>query len=336
MHHMIDWTKYHQIINEADRILLTTHENPDGDGLGCETALYEFLSELGKECRIVNVSPFPSEYLFLNPDNRFELYQNGTQSDWIKKVDLAIVLDIGDYKRMNVLWNELESNNIPTLNIDHHPHLAGSPFTYNIIDIKAAATGEMIFEYIKNHYNGSIPTIICEGIYTAIMTDTGSFRHNNTTINSHKVAIECIQNGIDYTGIYQKVYESHSRNRMALLGQVLANLNYSHNGELAWFIIDQKLLSKTKAVKEDVDGFTDIVRTIRGVEIAVMIFQLDGKFCRVNFRSKGKYIIGEVARRLGGGGHDMAAGAVVHGHLSLVVKKVLTEIENTIFQSDEN
>lgn len=327
---MVNWTKYHKIISDADRILLTTHENPDGDGLGCETAFYEYLTQTGKECKIINVSTFPTEYGFLNPDNRFEVFDKESQSEWISKVDLAIVLDIGDYKRMNILWDELETHKIQTLNIDHHPHLYNSLFTHNIIDIKAAATGEIIFDYFKQQYNGAIPTIICEGIYAAIMTDTGSFRHNNTTINSHKIAIECIQNGIDYTGIYQKVYESHSRNRMALLGRVLANLNYTHNGEVAWFVITQDLLNKANAVKEDVDGFTDIVRTIRGVEIAAMVFQRDEHSCRVNFRSKGKYIIGDVARSLGGGGHDMAAGAVVFGDVQDVVKNVLTEIEQSL------
>jgi len=168
-----------------------------------------------------------------------------------------------------------------------------------------------------------MPMIICDGIYTAIMTDTGSFRHNNTTVKCHEIAIDCIQNGIDYTGIYKKVYESHSRNRMELLGKILANLHYENNGELAWFVIDRDLLQSTQANKEDVDGFTDIVRTIRGVEVAVMIFQNEEKFCRVNFRSKGKYVIGHAARSLGGGGHDMAAGTVVEGKLNEVIEKVL-------------
>ncbi len=332
---MVNWTKYHQLLLDAESILLTTHENPDGDGLGCETAFYEYLTGLGKDCRIINTSPFPTEYTFLNPDNRFEEFDKKTQAEWISNVDLAIILDIGDYKRMNVLWDELETNKILTLNIDHHPHLKNSPFTHNIIDVKAAATGEIIFDYLKRQYNGTIPTIICEGIYVAIMTDTGSFRHNNTTINSHQIAIECIQNGIDATGIYQKVYESHSRNRMALLGRVLANLNYTHNGEVAWFAITQELLSEANANKEDVEGFTDIVRTIQGVEIATMIFQKDENSCRVNFRSKGKYIIGDVARSLGGGGHDMAAGAVVNGNVQDVVKIVLTEIERSLSDLSE-
>ncbi len=319
----INWTKYHSVIMDAQRILLTTHENPDGDGLGCETAFYEYLSGMGKECRIINVSPFPVEYDFLNPDNRFEIYDKEKHTKWLSGVDIAIILDIGDYKRMDVLWNIVTKYNIPTMNIDHHPHLNHSPFTYDLVNIKAAATGEIIYDYLTNQYQVKMPIIIYDGIYTAIMTDTGSFRHNNTTVKCHEIAIDCIQNGIDYTGIYQKVYESHSRNRMELLGKILANLHYENNGELAWFVIDQDLLQSTQANKEDVDGFTDIVRTIRGVEVAVMIFQNEENFCRVNFRSKGKYVIGHTARSLGGGGHDMAAGAVVEGKLNEVIEKVL-------------
>jgi len=179
---MINLTKYHSVIMDAQRILLTTHENPDGDGLGCETAFYEYLSGRGKECRIINVSPFPVEYEFLDPDGRFEVYNKSSQTEWIAGVDLAIILDIGDYKRIGALWDAIKSNEVPTMNIDHHPHLNHSPFTYDLVNIKAAATGEMIYNYLKDQYQGKMPMIICDGIYTAIMTDTGSFRHNNTTV----------------------------------------------------------------------------------------------------------------------------------------------------------
>jgi phosphoesterase RecJ-like protein len=320
---MMDWNPIITLINGSHRILLTTHENPDGDGLGCAAAMYHHFREQKKDCRVIIPSDTPNEYRFLDSDAFFERYDPGRHDSWLQGVELVVIFDVGEFKRLNTIGDAIQRFRLTTLNIDHHPYPEEPPFTYNLIDATAAATGEMIFDYLQQVRNGTLTKEICEGIYTAIMTDTGSFRYSNTNARCHEIAIECFRAGIDHTRIYQQVYESHSPSRMRLLGKILNRLHFDLQGELAWFTLTMSLLQEVGAVKEDVDGFTDIIRTIRGVEVAVMIFENENHQCRVNFRSKGRYTVNQIAKSLGGGGHQLAAGAVVPGNLDQVQPQVL-------------
>ncbi len=327
---MIDFNKVKSLISEADRILLTTHENPDGDGLGCCAAMYFHLRESGKDCRIILCSRMPSEYSFLNSEQIFEVHELVQHQDWIKNVNLVIIFDVGNIKRLKTILSEINSHTLPTLNIDHHPHEGDNLFTYNLVDINAAATGEMLYNYLKLARTGKFPKEICEGIYTAIMTDTGSFRYSNTNTKCHEIAIECFQSGINHSYIYQQIYESNSKGRIKLLGNILSNLTFECDNELAWFIIDKSTLDECDSTPEEVGGLTDFVRTIRGVEVALMIFDSGHDTCRINYRSKGKYIINGIAKTLGGGGHPLAAGAVLEGSMETVLPKVLNETKQSL------
>jgi phosphoesterase RecJ-like protein len=329
---MIDWKHINNYINEADTILLTMHENPDGDGLGSATAMYHYLKEIKKDCRILNVSLLPVEYDFLNKDDIIETYDPDVHNSWISTVDLAIIFDVGDYKRIRELKTQIKDNKIKTLNIDHHPHPKEHPFTYNVVDLNAASTGDMVYDYIKSVRKGKISKLMAKGIYTAVMTDTGCFRYSNTNTHCHNIAIECIEVGIDTTNIYQIIYESSSQSRIALLGNILQNIHYELDGEFAWFIIDQKLLSNVKASKADVEGFSDFVRTIRGVEVSMMVMEYEDQNCRLNFRSTGKYTINGVAIELGGGGHKFASGAIVNDPLDSVVKNAVEKMKKSILE----
>ncbi|MFL3027073.1 MAG: DHH family phosphoesterase [Candidatus Neomarinimicrobiota bacterium] len=329
---MIDWKHINNYIDNAKSILLTMHENPDGDGLGSATAMYYYLKEIKKDCRILNVSSLPVEYNFLNKDNIIETYKSDIHDSWISSVDLAIIFDVGDYKRIRDLKTRIKENNIKTLNIDHHPHPKDHPFTYNIVDLKAASTGDMVYDYIKSVRNGKISKLMAEGIYTAVMTDTGCFRYSNTNTHCHDIAIECIEVGVNTTNIYQLIYESSSQSRILLLGNILRNIHYELDGEFAWFVVDKNMMSSAKASKADVEGFSDFVRTIRGVEVSMMIMQIDEASCRLNFRSTGKYIINGVAVELGGGGHKFASGAVMHDSLESVVNNSVEIMKKSLLQ----
>jgi len=326
----MDWTSASKLIDRADHILLTTHENPDGDGLGSASAMYHYLKAEGKDCRIINCSPLPEEYLFLDMDSIFEKYDPDSSNDWFLKCDLAIIFDVGDFDRIREIKNEIINNKIQTLNIDHHPYPNDHPFTYNIVDTSAAATGVLIYDFVVNYRNHSLSRKIGEGIYTAVLTDTGSFRYSNTDAKCHEIAIACLDAGVETSKIYQDIYETRPASGVHLLARVIDNIRYENDGELAWFIIDQSMLNSTGARSKDVDGFTDFVRTIKGVEVSLMIFENVSEKCRVNFRSKGKYVINEIANHFGGGGHKFAAGAVISGTKEDIAQKVVAETKISI------
>jgi len=327
---MIDFNKVKSLISEADRILLTTHDNPDGDGLGCCAAMYFYLREIGKDCRIIICSKMPSEYSFLNSEQIFEVHELEQHQDWIKNVNLVVIFDVGNIKRLKTICSEINSHSLPTLNIDHHPHDDDDLFTYNLVDVNAAATGEILYNYLKLAKDEQLPKEVCEGIYTAIMTDTGSFRYSNTNIKCHEIAIECFRSGINHSYIYQQVYETSTKSRVKLLGTILHQLHYELDGELAWFIVDNTMMEQCEADKTDVEGFSDFVRTINGVEVALMIMESGENKCKMNFRSKGKYIVNDIANTLGGGGHPFASGAIIQGSVKKATPRILDVVRKSI------
>ena len=157
------------------------------------------------------------------------------------------------------------------------------------------------------------------------MTDTGCFKYSNTDTFCHSIAIECLENGVDTNYIYQKIYENSSKERVSVLAEMISNISYELNGKFAWSFVTNETMKKHDANKEDLDGFPDFIRSIEGVEAALMIFEIDDDLCRMNFRSKGKIIVNKIARSFGGGGHAFASGAVVHKSIdkakSIIVKK---------------
>ena len=332
----IDWNAIHGIIDEADTIMLTTHENPDGDGLGSEGGLYYHLIEKGKDVRIINYSSLPSEYEYLNSDSIFESYDESIHDAWLKNVDLVIIFDVGDYVRIRTLVSAIDKYGLQTMNIDHHPHVKDDIFTHNLVDLSAAATGCMVYDYLKVARNNEpIVKNSLEGIYTAVMTDTGCFKYSNTDNKCHEIAIECLDAGIETHTIYQRIYENSTRSRIKLMGEFLSDLRYELDGSLAWFIISKDMMNKANATRSDVEGFSDMVRTISGVEVALMIFEQGKSNCRINLRSKGKYIVNDIARRLGGGGHAYAAGALIEGNLGDATQQIVNTAKKSI-QSQMN
>ena len=332
---MTDWEKIYQEIEKADSIMLTTHENPDGDGIGSIVALYDHLMAKGKECRILLTSGLPEEYHFLDPGNKFEVFDDVNHTEWLKNVDLSILLDIGNYTRTGRMWNVIQQNGTTVVNIDHHPYPNGHPFTINVSDIKASATGELIYSYLKAIDPGCLSKNVYEAIYIAIMTDTGSFSYNNTNVLCHEIAANAIRAGVDTAKIHQKIYGSSSHSRIKLLAAVAASLQFTYNGKLVWFKITKEMMKKANATKDDVDGFTDFARAIKGVEVSVMIFDNADNSCRINFRSKGNYSINKIAQYFGGGGHSFAAGAKVRGKISDVVSKVVDKTIKIMKEQEE-
>jgi len=322
--------RYKSILEDVNRVALTTHENPDGDGLGCAAAMYHFYKDMKKDCKIILPTSLPREYEFLEKGSMFQLYSSETIDTWLKDVDLIIIFDVGDSRRLKGIKKAVQMYNLTSLNIDHHPLLDDSVFTYNHVNTNAAATGEIIFDILEQCFSIDFTKDICEGIFSAIMTDTGSFRYSNTNIHCHEIAIECYKAGVDTSYIYQQVYENATKSRVKLLGTVLHQIHYELEGELAWFIVYNTMMEQCEADKTDVGGFADFVRTINGVEVALMIIESGENKCKVNFRSKGKYIVNDMANTLGGGGHPLASGAKIQESVKKATPHILDVVRKSI------
>ena len=332
---MRDWSTIKKAIDKAESILLTTHENPDGDGIGSIVAFQHYLDSKNKNYKILLTSHLPDEFKFLDIENKFEKYDEKEHADWLFNVNLAILLDIGNYTRTGQMWDVIQQNGTTIVNIDHHPYPNGHPFSINVADVNASATGELVYEYLKETEPKLLNKNVYEAIYIAIMTDTGSFSYSNTNVICHEIAANAIQSGVDTAKLHQYIYGSSSRARIKLLALIANSINFEHQGRLAWFAITQKMMEDSGAVKDDVDGFTDFVRAIKGVEVSLMIFEHANKTCRINFRSKGFYLVNKVAQFFGGGGHSFAAGAKVDGTLEETISIVVEKTKDIMREQEE-
>lgn len=353
------WKSVDDLIERSRRILCSTHVNADGDGLGSQQAISHFLRDLGKECQILNPSPLPEDYRFMSQYSKFGTYDHRRDADWVRNADLAIIFDIGDFSRLETLGKDLEAFGIPMLSIDHHPHPvseggparhpqrgAGGPdglsggigrdgSIHMVHDVSACATGYLVHEYIKyaTRRRGradGLKTEIATGLYVAVMTDTGSFRFSNTSPEAHEMAGELIRHGVDPSWIYEQVYESGPVERIRLMAAALETVKVDHEVGLAWFTVTREMMDKAGAKPEHAGGFTDTVRSIKGVEVAVMIRELSHEECKMNFRSKGRIRIDDLAREFGGGGHPFAAGATLSLPLELAVERVVSTCRKRI------
>ncbi len=173
---------------------------------------------------------------------------------------------------------------------------------------------------------------IANAIWVGIMSDTGSFRFENTTPKTMKLAAKLLDFGVTPGALYRHIYENKLPEQMLLLGMVLQNVKYECDGKLAWFFITQEMADKAGAKIEEVDGYTDYVRTTYGVEVAIMFLEREKENIRLNFRSKGNVIINEIARNHDGGGHVFAAGATIHSSIEkaeeLIIPEAIQEIKD--------
>ncbi len=318
-----------QIISENNTFLITTHHNPDGDALGSEIAMSEYLKSLGKDVHIINNSETPDNYQFLDVNKEILVYEKQKHLQLVTATDVFFILDISDWPRLRELGEEIQNCPAHKICIDHH-HVDYKFADINIIYEDVSSTGELVFEFLK-FVNFPFDQNTATALYTCILTDTGSFRFSNTSDKTHSVASELLKTGISSREIYSLVYEKNSRSKMALMGEVLSHLNYDCNGKLAWFVLTNEMFVKHGANCWDTEGFSELPRTIEGVEVSLMITELNEKEIKISLRSKGRIVINTVAQKFGGGGHNFAAGAKINKSLHEALPLVLKEMKRKIY-----
>ena len=326
------WDELTNLINNSNSILLSTHFNPDGDGLGSEIGFYYHLKNLGKECRIVNISQMPEIYNCIDPDAIIETYSD-EHNEWLNKVDVTILFDIGDYKRINEIYPQVKESKIVLF--DHHPLQEENPYSVIVLDLGSPATGYMVWKYLQYISADGFQLDIksANALYAALITDTGSFKYGSTHADAHLMAAHLLDSGVKPYDIHRAIYEQRKLSQVRLMSYVIQALQFSDDKKIAWFVIDSEMLRLSGADLSDIDGFTEFVRTIKGVEVAFMIQQVAKGTHRINFRSSGNYVINDVAKVFGGGGHVFAAGASVVG---VPTKEIETQILEQLIKKISN
>jgi len=322
-------TMLSDLILKHQKFILTTHINPDGDAIGSEIAMTEYLRNHGKEVYIVNNSSTPNNYKFLDRNEDIMVYDEARHHQLVASADVYLIVDISDWDRLRRIGQIIKTIPAPKICIDHH-HINYNFADVDIIYEEASSTGEIVYEFLTA-MNYPIRGITADALYACILTDTGSFRFSNTTAKTHQVASLLLEAGVNAKEIYNLVYEQNSRSKMALMGEALRNLKYDCGGRLAWFVLSQQMFDSCQASHWDTEGFPEIPRTINGVDVSLMFTELDTDQVKVSLRSKGEIVINHIAEKFGGGGHHYAAGALVNKNLAETIPMVLEEIKQLLF-----
>lgn len=295
-------------IATAQQIVLTTHMNADGDGAGSEAAMGSWLRRNGHETVIVNPTPFPETYMFLLDGIPAFSPADAEAARAVKRADLVLVLDTAEAPRLGQVMPLIESHRI--LTIDHHPPVTPSLGEPSVRDPDAAATGELIFDLIMGA-GDTLTAGEARALYSAIVTDTGSFRFGNTTSRTHEIAAHLVDRGVDPEYMYGRLYGGYTVARLALLQRALAGLRVHPDLPIAWIRLTDADMRDTAATRDDVEGLVEYARRLRGIEVAVLLRELPEGKTKISFRTSGRVDVAAAARELGGGGHVKAAGALV-------------------------
>ena len=298
-----------QIANRQ-RFLLTSHARPDGDAVGSALACCQILRGMGKQADVVLRDGVPRIYEPLPFANEV------VQAERVNgNYDAAIILECDSVRRTGL--EGLENRFL--ISIDHHA--SGRPFAnVNWIDPKAIATAELVYR-LSREAGVEISPEIATCLYTAVMTDTGSFMFEGTNEHTFELARELVLAGADPVHCARNIYFAHSTAKMKLLGAALSNLH--QEGNLAWIWVTRAQMKSASAKEEDCEGLVNYVLSIQGVEVAAFFRELPEQRFRVSLRSKGQLNVAAIAEKFGGGGHQCASGLSVNGPLTSAVSEVI-------------
>lgn len=306
-----------QELKNNERFLLATHVNPDGDAIGSLGALALVLEGMGKQVVAYCQDEVPEFLRFLPYADRIVREISG-----LDRFEVAVVLDCGAFDRIGSAVEVLQHVG-KIIHIDHHSS-SGDFGQLNLVRPECSSTAEILYE-IFQAIPVSLTPEVAENIYTAILTDTGSFRFANTTARTLAIAAEMVSLGVAPEKVAGEIYDSMSPERIELLARSLNTLTLRSNGRVAAMHVSRRMLEETGTSFIDTDGFVNYPRAISTAEIAIFFRELAADEVNVSLRSRSGHDVAEFARIHGGGGHHNAAAFRLGGSLSEVVEKVLTE-----------
>ena len=329
---MIIATELDQVVEElrqADRLLLITHENPDGDALGSLLGMHEILVALGKDS--LTFMPergfaLPHEYR----DMQFDRRVGAPPADLSER--LVVFLDCGNIDRMPVDFVQREG--IRIVNIDHH-HDNTRFGSVNLVIAGASSTAEIVFRLSKE-LGVELTPRIAEALYVGVVTDTGRFMYESTTPEAHRMAAELIEAGVDVHGIYRRLYEELPFRRLALQARALARVERHERGLLTLTHVTREDFEATGSNDTDSEGVIDRIRVVEDTAVAALVRDLtcsdgDPQRRKVSLRSTdGRVDVSRIARNFGGGGHPQAAGFTTEHDLPSLVEGLRAHIREQL------
>jgi len=319
----IHWSPFVDLIKRHQRFLITTHVRPDPDGLGSQLGLADVLEQMGKEVKLVISSKSPPRYDFLDPARRIQRFR--IPGDEYRNTEVILILDTGTWGQLGDFGSFLKTMTVPKIVIDHH--LSQDDLgAVRFVDTTAEATGRLIYEAAQALEQKLSPHA-ANSLFAALATDTGWFRHLNTTPATFALAEKLAQAGARPTMLYDLIYEHSTLPRMKLMGLVLGRLRLVENGQVALTEILLTDYAATGATPQDTEDMVNCTRSVAGVEVGLFFMEQPAGGVKVSFRSRERIDVAKIAETFGGGGHRLASGATLNTSLAEAEARVLAAVQ---------
>lgn len=326
---MLDWNEGKRLIDAAQKVLLTTHVRPDGDALGSELAFADLLSSLGKEVAILNSSPTPERYQFLDPTGSRIQFLPASPLP-AQQPDLFVVLDTGTWSQLAGLADYVRTLTCPKLVVDHHV-TQDDLGAVRLVDAGAAATGMLVYGAYR-HYGGKIHESAAQAMFVAIAMDTGWMRHSNASPSVFQAMADLVGSGARPHEIYRQLFEQNRLERLKLMRILYDRIELRSDGRIASSYIRWQDFVDTGAHPMETEDFINELMTLRRVEVAALFISQSDGGTKVSFRSRSSFDCSAMAASLGGGGHKAAAGVTLAEGGDATRSKVLALLEGRLAQ----
>ncbi len=299
--------------------LVSTHVNPDPDALGSELSMAIYLRALGKTVHIVNEEPAPQRLAFLPQVRQVK----GYAKDHDVACDAAIVLDCGELDRIGKVQKLISSDTF-VINIDHH--VTNDFFgDINLVEPKASSTAEVLYMLFKEAGH-ALTKDLAFNLYVGLMTDTGSFRFENTTARTHTICADLMRFGFSVTDIYRKVYASIPYKDLKEFTKLISRFDVLYSGRVVCIELSRAILARFSKQFDLRDTIFQFLRAMHGVDVFVIFTEVGSMRTRINLRSSSKFDVAKLASDFSGGGHKRASGCVIEKGMKEARKIFLNRI----------
>jgi bifunctional oligoribonuclease and PAP phosphatase NrnA len=329
----IAWDAVGRLLDQAAAarggVVLSTHVNPDGDGLGSQLGLWHYLKARGLDVRVINNDPVHRKYMFMPGADTVEVYDPAAHRPFILEASLFFVLDNSSPERLGRVLEPARASKAHKVCIDHH--VTADPFwDLNCIDVQAPASGQLVYEMIRA-LGGRITPEIALPLYVAYVTDTGHFRFSKTTAQVHRIIGELMDTGsIDPPRVYRSLFEGVPPGLNRLVAAALADTHYEYEGRFAWARLTRGQLESSGGVDEDTGDLVNMLLSVEGVLAAALFKEVDASRMKVSLRSLGDVDVHALAERFGGGGHRNASGITMPVPLEDGVRRVVEGMRQVV------
>lgn len=313
--------KFQKAVEENHKFVITTHVNADGDALGSELALAQFLRSRKKQVNILNQEPVPANFAFLCKDCHIHVFDLALHKEIMEESEIIFLIDNSTPARFLHMKEEILKSKAYKICIDHHLG-SESIWDLNLVFEDACATAEIIYDLFLQ-LGEKIDLKLAEAFYAGIVTDTGNFRFSKTNTKTHRIVSELLKIGVVPQKIYNDIYERNSLEYVKLMGHALSNVTKVNNGKVAYITITREMIDQCHAHAVDTSDIINPVLSISGVQLAILFKELSSGRSKASLRSKGEVDVNLLASEFGGGGHRNASGIVMNKPLEELRELIL-------------